>query len=354
MAPLSLPAQEELATYAELSAADPLAAYREYPQREAIRLREVVAEFLNAHADELAIVDSTSRGNNMAAQMLEAPPGGNVVVDSTTYPSALLPWLLREDANLEIRRVSERNGLPATEDLAALVDDKTIALSISHVCRKTGLRHDLRSLAKLAHAHGALLLVDGAQSVGAVHVDVQGDGVDLMSFGAMKWLLGTPGVAFLYVRRSLIDRLRPAQAGPAGVRVTDEELEFEAGAQRYELSSGNWGGLGASRRSAELLASVPRTDVERRVLDLSGRLIDGLRERDLVVFTPCDPARRAGIVAFRHERAGELQRHLREEAVDVWAWESQELVRADPHVYNSDSDLDHFFAALDLLGAVVV
>jgi selenocysteine lyase/cysteine desulfurase len=349
MAPLSLPAQEELATYAGLSAADPLTAYREYPQRESVRLREVVAQFLNAQAEELAIVDSASRGNNLATQMLEAPPGANVVVDSTTYPSALLPWLLRADGGLEIRRASETNGLPATDDLAALVDEKTIALSISHVCRKTGFRHDLRSLADSAHAHGALLLVDGAQSVGAVSVDVDGDGVDLMSFGAMKWLLGTPGVAFLYVRRSLIDRLRPAQAGSAGVRVKvgSKELEFQSGAQRYELSSGNWGGLGASRSGAELLASVPLMEVERRVLDLSGRLIDGLRKRGLVVHTPGERSRRAGIVAFEHERAGELHSHLREAAVDVWAWQNEQLVRADPHVYNADSDIDRFFAGLD-------
>jgi selenocysteine lyase/cysteine desulfurase len=347
MAPLSLPAREELAKYAYLSTVDPVAAYREYPHRETVRLRKVVAQLLNAQVDELAIVDSASRGNNLAVQMLGAPSGGNVVVDSTTYPSALLPWLLRADAGLEIRCASETNGLPGTNDLAALVDRKTIAVSISHVCRKTGVRHDLRSLAELAHDHGALLLVDGAQSVGAVSVDVERAGVDLMSFGAMKWLLGTPGVAFLYVRRSLIDRLTPAQAGPAGVRLTREKLEFQPGAHRYELSSGNWGGLGASRRSAELLASVPRMEVERRVLDLSGRLIEGLLERGFVVHTPRDRSRRAGIVAFIQERAGELQRHLREAAVDVWAWESEQLVRADPHVYNSDSDIDRFFAALD-------
>ena len=350
MAPLSTPSHEALEEYAQLSATDPVAAYRDYPPAEASRLRETVAGFLNAGPLDLAIVDSTSRGNNLAAQMIESPAGSNVVVDSTTYPSALLPWLLKAKAHVEMRRVADKDGRPRLEDFARLVDDRTVAVSVSHVCRTTGFRHRLTELAELAHARDALLVIDAAQSVGVVPIDVERDGVDVMTFGAMKWLLGVPGVAFLYVRPSLAGRLEVAQAGPAGSKLVGTHIDHEPGGKRYELSSGHWGGFAASRRGAELLSSLPPTEVELGVLHLSGLLVDGLRERGFRVHTPSDPARRAGIVAFEYAEPRALRRHLLDVGVDVWGWDDRRLMRADPHLYNNPSDIDRFFAGLESYG----
>src|SRR5262249_50846202 len=187
IAPLSTPSRAALEEYAALSASDPVATYRDYPLAEAALLRETVPGFLNAPPADLAIVDSTSRANNLAVQMIEAPPGSNVVVDSTTYPSALLPWLLRAKVQVEVRRVEREEGVLLLDSFRRLVDDLTVALSVSHVCRSTGFRHDLRALARLARARDAVLLVDAAQSVGVVPIDVKRDGVDVLTFGAMKW-----------------------------------------------------------------------------------------------------------------------------------------------------------------------
>jgi selenocysteine lyase/cysteine desulfurase len=342
MAPLSTPAREALDAYAALWAADPVTAYREHPRLEAARLRACVASFIGARPEDVALLDSTSRGNNLLAQMVPAPRGSNVVVDATTYRSALYPWLLR---GIEVRRVP--GALPDAERLSDLVDDDTAAVSVSHVCPLTGFRHDLRRLAEVAHAHDACLLVDGAQSVGALRLDAEASGVDGLAFGAMKWLLGTPGIGFLWLRPALAATLLPPQAGPAGAHVEEGELRFVPGAARHELSSLHWGGLAASCAGMELLASAPPAEVESRILDLSGRVVEGLLARGLHVWTPRERERRAGVVALRCPQAVELQAFLRERCVDVWGWERDQRVRVDPHVYNDQADVDRFFAGLD-------
>ena len=344
IAPLCTPAREALDEWADLCTFDPVVAYREYPRRELALLRTVVAGFIGASPESVAVLDSASRGNNLAVEMIAAPAGSNVVVDQTTYPSALFPWLLPGKRHVEVRRTEQ----PEVSAFERLVDERTVAISVSQVANLTGLRHQLRPLADLAHAHGALLLVDAAQSVGAIRVDVTADNVDLLTFGAMKWLLGTPGIGFLYVRPELEDHLVPPHAGPTGTRLDgNTQLAFAPGAARHELSSMNWGGLGASRRAAELLAGVPIGLIEARVLDLSARLIEGLRSRSIEVKTPAEAARRAGIVAFTFTGAGALRARLRERGVDVWAWEKRSLLRADPHVYNDESDVDRLLAEID-------
>lgn len=348
MAPLSTPSREALEGYADLCASDPVTAYRDVPVAEEAQLRRTIAPFVGAQPEDIAILDSTSRGNNLAVQILEAPPGSNVVVDSTTYPSALYPWLLDARSHVELRRVSDARGLPALDDFARLVDGGTVAISVSHVCRLTGFRHDLAGLADLAHANGARLLVDAAQSAGAVSIDVKRDAVDAMAFGAMKWLLGRPGVAFFYVCPSVREQSPLVQGGLRGAAVAaDGQLKPSPGARRFELGSGSWGGLAASRRGAELLAEIPAEEIERGVVALSGQLVEGLLERQIDVRTPTEAGRRAGVVAFAHDRPEALCRHLKALGIDVWAWEDRRLVRADPHVYNVPEDVERLLGGID-------
>lgn len=115
------------------------------------------------------------------------------------------PWMLPHRSHVELRFVKRRDGLIHLEDLARVIDDRTIAVSITHVSELTGFRHDLTAVAQLAHEHGASLIVDAMQSAGALQIDVHEAEVDFLSCGTMKWLLGPPGVGFLYVARRHLD-----------------------------------------------------------------------------------------------------------------------------------------------------
>jgi selenocysteine lyase/cysteine desulfurase len=328
--------------------AAPYAAYRE----EWDAARERFARLIGASPDEVAIVDHTSRGSNLIVQMIEAAPGSNVVVDDYTYPSSLYPWLLKARSDTEVRWVAAHEGRVAFDDLARAVDGNTVALSVTHVSPKTGFRHDLAALADLAHTHGAYLVVDAAQSAGALDLDVRRMGVDFLTTCAMKWLLGAPGVGFLFIAREHVERLEPPHVGYPGVerrpgaRPTDP-LTFRGGARRHEPGMPSLAGVAASRAGLDLLLEVGMPAVERQVLALSGRCIDGLLSRNVRTSTHLDPRLRAGVIAVPVVDGEQIVAFLRERDVDVWTDPSATLLRIDPHFFNDDSDLTRFFSALD-------
>lgn len=139
-------------------------------------VRRLFAGLIGADMDEVAVLDSTGSGENLAVEMIPIPAHGNVVFDEWSYPSAVYPWMLPPREHLERRWVMSRGGVIELDDLEAAVDDDTVAVSISHVTQGEGFRQDLGAVSKLAHAHGALLLVDAAQSAGAVQIDAHAQG----------------------------------------------------------------------------------------------------------------------------------------------------------------------------------
>ena len=323
---------------------DPAAPYADY-RGEWERARQRFATLIGADADEIAIVDHTSRGSNLIVQMLPVPASGNLVVDDFTYPSSIYPWLLAPRSHIEVRQVHARGNVVSVDDIAGVVDDDTIAISVSHVSPKSGFRHDLATLGEIAHAHGAFLVVDAAQSAGVIQLDVRRLGVDFLTTCAMKWLLGAPGVGFLFVGREHVDRFEPPQVGYAGVvrapgAAVDDPLEFRAGARRHEQGMPSLAGVAASRAGLDLLLEVGIDSIEQHVLELTGQCVDGLLGRDLRVYTRMQASQRAGVVALPVVQGQRVVAFLRERAVDVWTDPSETLLRIDPHVFNDAGDLD--------------
>jgi selenocysteine lyase/cysteine desulfurase len=347
LAPAATPVRAALDAWSETWALDPARLYADHrEEREGVR--RAFAAATGADPGEVAIVDGTSRASNLAVQMIEAPQGSNVVVDDFTYPSALYPWRLPAKAHVEVRRVPSIAGRVRLSDLAAAVDDRTVAVSVCHVSQASGFRHDLAAISDLAHRHGALLLVDAAQSAGAIEVDVHRDGVDFLACTAMKWLLGAPGVGFLFVSRSLAERLAPPQVGwPSVVEARDDGLRYQPDASRHEVGMPSLSGLAATREGIGILLGVGLAAVERHVVRLAGEVIEGLRRRDIAVHTPAAPGLHAGVVALPVRGGGEIVEFLRDRGVDVWTDRPETLFRVDPHVYNDRSDLDRLFDGLD-------
>src|SRR5690606_1658095 len=138
-----------------------------------------------------------------------------VVVSDLDFPTLAYQWMARPDVEVVHVR-SEGGATIEPERFAEGVDDRTAVLAASHVYFATGAIQDLRALADIAHAHGALLVVDGYQGTGQVPQDVRAADVDILVTGTLKWLLGGPGLAYTYVREELIERrIRPPPAGSA-------------------------------------------------------------------------------------------------------------------------------------------
>ncbi len=346
LAPAATPVRDALDEWTDRWMFDP-AHHRARYFDEWEMLRSRLAAVLGAEPDEVSLVDNTSRGSNLAAQMIEAPPGANIVTDETSHPSAVWPWMLPGRNPVEIRTAPAGACSTAAERIASMVDGRTAAVIVSHIDARTGFRHDLRLLAGIVHEVGGSLIVDAAQSAGAVEVDAAGDGVDFMSGTVMKWLLGPPGLGFFYARRRA-DQAPPhvgyvGAEGPPG----RAELSFPSDGRRHEIGLANLAGIAAARRGADIILDAGTAAVEAHVLELAGRLIGGLEERGIEVLTPSARAERGGVTAFLYEGAVELCRRLRTVGVDVWGYEEDDRVRADPHLYNTPGDVDRLLDGID-------
>ncbi len=315
-------------------------------------VRDRLARLLSCAPANIGVVDGTSRASNLAVALLDAPPGSNVIVDATTYPSSLYPWLERRASGVEIRRApSGWGGLGASvADVKRLVDDRTVAVSITHVDPMTGFRHDLRPIADVAHRHGAVLIADVAQSAGVVPLDPTSDGFDIAAGTAMKWLLGPPGIGFLYLSDAVLARTRAPQVGYVGATVDPSDpdrLVLDPAARRHELGLPSLLGMLGFAAGLDIVLACGVDRIATHVERLVGRCLDGLAQRGLRATTPDDPTHRAGIVVIPMADPAAAAAFLRARAVDVWSLARTSALRADPHVFNDDSDIDRLLEGLD-------
>jgi cysteine desulfurase / selenocysteine lyase len=306
-------------------------------------LRATIADLIGAKPAEIAITDGTSRAANIAVDLLARRHGTTVLVDPTTYPSSLYPWLTKTSKQL----VACSDEL-SVDDWPLSPDTTLAATCVSHVAWRTGHRHDLEALSRRTHARGGLLFVDVAQSAGCVPIDVGRDGVDVLVGTTMKWLLGPPGVGFLYVREDLLADAPPRDVGYVGIAVDQEvwpprmRVDPVAGARRFELGVPNLMGIVAARAGIELVASVGVATLAAHAERLVSHGIERARSLGLDVRTPPDAAHRAGVLAVGVHGAEALAAHLAGRGVDVMGFASG-LVRIDGAGFNTLAEIDRAF-----------
>ncbi|MGW1783732.1 aminotransferase class V-fold PLP-dependent enzyme [Streptomyces sp. NPDC002143] len=213
---------------------------------ELISLRTALAAYLGAGDDEIALTHHTTEGMNIVTWGLDLRAGDRVVTTTLEHGGALVPlYQLRKRVGVDLAFADIGAGRP-DETLAALataLEQPAKLVVISHVTYGTGAVLPLREIADLVHERGALLLVDGAQSVGAIPLDLDASGADFYAFPGQKWLCGPEGTGGLFVRREHLDLLQATQSGLYGVdyftyRANDpESLGPAPAATRYEVGS---------------------------------------------------------------------------------------------------------------------
>jgi kynureninase len=248
----------------------------------------------------------------------------------------------------EVRAVRAGQGESAHAAISSCVDDETIAVVVSHVDPLTGYKHDLEALGEIAGHHGAALMVDLAQSAGVTELPAGLEGIDVAVGTTMKWLLGPPGLGYLYIRPGLSEHTAGLDVGYVGLvgggrdgwpqsRMPDRVAD----SRKFELGLPNMAGLGAAVEGIKLLEQVEPLSIFEQVADLAGKCVRGLRDLGLVVRTPEDAAYRAGVVAFESDEAADLASYMRARGVDIgglkWG-----LGRVDPHAFNDSDDVSLF------------
>lgn len=309
--------------------------------------KEFFAGLINAEEEEIALVQNTSTGLNIVADMLNYPKGSNVVTTDMEYPSVVYPWLRRR-LGVEVRYVENVEGKILVEDVEKAVDNQTAAVAVSHVEYVNGFRHDLKELAKVAHEHDAFLVVDAIQSLGAMSVDVRKDDVDFLTASCYKWLLGPAGAGYLYVRREHVEKFEPPFIGWASVKPeVFETIDFwdiweprlSHTASRFEVGSPSFISFAGAAVAIQLLLEIGIRNIQKRVLGLTELLVESLQDSGFDLTTPVDPEHRSGIVHFLVGNAQEKAEKLKKKGIIVSARSNG--LRVSPHFYNNEEEIKH-------------
>jgi kynureninase len=312
------------------------------------RYRERVAELLRAPAGSTAIAPSVSVALTTLATGLPLPAGRDkILIGELDFPTIGHQWLSRP--GFEVEFVPSRDGMTIPpEAFAERIDDRTALVATTHLFYTTGYLQDVRAIADAAHAHGALCLIDGYQTCGCVPLDVGAMECDAFVGGCLKWLSGGPGNAFLYVRPDLIEQVRPQGTGWFATRdpfsFTLQELVFADDARRLE--TGTWAVAChyAGLAGLELVLEVGVENIQERLRDLTGRILERCDAAGVRTFTPKDRRRRCGIVTLECDQPEEVEARLLADGVIVDSRPGR--VRLSPHWCVTDEELDR---GLDLV-----
>ena len=310
------------------------------------RLKLLFGKLINAKLDEIAFVPNTSTGLSIVANMLEYGKRSNIVTTDLEFPSVVYPWL-RKKLNVEARYVENVDGKISQEAFERAVDDNTAAIVVSHKEYVNGFRNDLSFLSKIAHDHGAFLVVDAIQSAGAINIDVNRDNVDFLTTACYKWLLGPSGMGFLYVREDLIEEFEPPLVGWASVepqvfRTANFwdiwNLRLSKNARRFEVGNVSLISCVGAFEALKLLLNYGIESIERRIIELTDYLIKKVKDLDWKLQTPEDAEHRSGIVNFLMDNIEKRVYELAEKGIIVSP--RARGIRVSPHFYNTREEID--------------
>ena len=353
VSPVSAPAAAALRAYADQAESRGYVGAGWYQRIESIRA--LGARLIGAaSADEIAYVANTTTGLNMVAGGIHWRAGDQVVITNVEYPANRYPWedLRRLGVNL-VEVAQQSDGRVDVEEVCEAITDHTRVVSISSVQYASGFRIDLKPIADVVHQAGGYLCVDAIQSVGAMPMDVQAAGIDFLAADGHKWMLAPEGCGIFYCRHDLIELLHPVLVGwmcmEDHTNYGDYRLQFVRSGRRFEPGSYNVAGILALAASIELLLDVGLEAVWSRIEALTARLCHGLDEKGYEVVSPrAHETERSGIVIFQTRPGApppeQIAATVRDAGVIIVVREGR--LRASPHFYNTDAQVDRLVEAL--------
>jgi selenocysteine lyase/cysteine desulfurase len=310
-------------------------------------LRTEFARFINAHPDEVAIVTSASAGINPIANAIEFGERNKVVMGEYEFPTMGHIWLAQRPRGAVVQFLDGSGHAISTERYERAIDDRTAMVPLTHVSFVNGFRSDVAAIVRIAHANGALVFLDGYQDCGTRPLDVKALDVDFFVTGALKYLLGPPGLAFLYVRRELIETLTPSMTSWFSQREVfsfrTKHLDPAPSARRFETGTPAIPNIYLARPALGLLARTGMENVAAQIERLTSAFHQGARNLGIQSKTPVESV--GPLVVLRANDAAALVARLTARGIVTSC--RHDGVRFAFHVYNTLEDVETALHALE-------
>jgi selenocysteine lyase/cysteine desulfurase len=308
--------------------------------------RTAFAKFIHASPEEVAIVTSVSAGVNGIASALNFHERNKVVMGEFEFPTMGQIWLAQQGRGGEVQFAkAQGNSMPAAA-YEKLIDRNTLIVPLTHICFKNGFRTDVGTIAQLAHSSGALVMLDDYQDCGTRPVDVKAMNLDFYVTGTLKYLLGPPGLAFLYVRKELIPSLAPAVTGWFGqanpFAYDPQHFELSPTARRFESGSPSVPNVYGAVPGFQMLQEIGMEQIENHVKKLAQALLSRTRQLGILTKTPIENV--GPLVVLQCRDSVQLLQVLAQNG--IVASSRFDGLRISFHVYNT---LDDVTAVVEVL-----
>ncbi|HEY6286729.1 MAG TPA: aminotransferase class V-fold PLP-dependent enzyme [Ktedonobacteraceae bacterium] len=315
--------------------------------------RSSVASLVNADIEEIALTDNTGEGLNIISNGLNWHEGDEVITTNHEHISLLAPlYQLRDRYGIVIRYadIGPSAELPVLKAIADLVTPRTRLISISHVTWTTGAVLNISEVAYMGREWGIPVLIDGAQSAGALPIDVKALGIDFYAIPMQKWLCGPDGTGALYVRKDSLRLVSPTYVGYWSTK-HEEGLEWELheSAQRFEAGGRQTAAIAGQAAVLNWLEqTVGHQWLFERIASLSEYAYKALSEvPGLTILTP--RLGESGLVSFKLEgrNDAEIVTYLRDKYnMYIRNIPSTNSLRISTGFYNTEEEIDKLVAAL--------
>lgn len=242
------------------------------------KTRSKLAKFINCNPDDIIFTKNTTEAINLVANGFKFEKGDSIVVPNMEHHSNLVPWLNLKNKDIKTKIVkSDQYGVVDTEDIENAVDQTTRLISITHVSNSIGALQPVEDIGRIAEENDVLYMVDAAQSVGHMSVDVKKLKADFIAFPGHKGLLGPVGTGFLYCNPEVKDKINPMNLGGGTVTdVTEEEFTLSEAPARFEGGTQNISGIIGLGAAVDYLNKIGIDKIEKHGQKLTRVMFQGI------------------------------------------------------------------------------
>lgn len=305
-------------------------------------VKGLFARLINASPEEVAPHFSVSSAFGALLSAFDYGKRNEIVISDMEYPTSNHVVLGQEKFGAKVVTIKNRNYRVDPEDYRKVTGSRTRLVSAVHASSLNGFLEDVGTIGKVAHDAGSEIYVDAYQSIGNVPIDVKKDDMDYLTAGTLKYLLGLPGLAFLYVRKDLIQQLEPAYIGwfsqKDPFQFGAEKLDYADTADRFQ--SGTWAvpALYASITGLKVILGIGVQSIREKIVRLTRQAIDLGAELGLKTISPQNDLERGAMVSFVVKEPHEMENKLRSEGIIT---SSRGIgLRIAPHFYNTPEDIE--------------
>lgn len=321
--------------------------------------RHEVAHLIGARPTEIGFVKNTSEGIGIIANGYPFTQGDNVVTVDQEHSSNLFAWIKLQEKGVKLRVVESRNGEIRLKDIFSRVTARTRAISLSAVQFTTGFYTDLATLGSFCERHGILLIVDGIQAVGRLHIDVKTMKISYLACGGNKGLLATLGAGFVFCDEDLVEQIIPPYASyqsvtnqlhPPAITQDFDALAWRQNARRFESGNLNYAGIAAICAGSALINRLGIENIQQQVMKLDEYLTQGLAELPVDLRAPSRKQNHSGIlcVYYPPEQEQQVVEILKEHK--IFATMRGGYIRLGINFYNTKKQMDTVIKAFEEIG----